>query len=33
MNWLGQYRSLWVAQFQKLDGVLDGLALEEDAAK
>lgn len=25
-DWLGQYRALWEAQFQKLDAVLDGLA-------
>ena len=27
-DWLGQYRALWEAQFQKLDAVLDGLAGE-----
>ena len=24
-DWLGQYRALWEAQFQRLDAVLDGL--------
>jgi DNA-binding transcriptional ArsR family regulator len=24
-DWLGQYRALWDAQFQRLDAVLDGL--------
>jgi DNA-binding transcriptional ArsR family regulator len=24
-NWLGQYRALWEAQFQRLDAVLDNL--------
>jgi DNA-binding transcriptional ArsR family regulator len=24
-DWLGQYRTLWEAQFQRLDAVLDGL--------
>jgi DNA-binding transcriptional ArsR family regulator len=30
-DWLGQYRALWEAQFEKLDAVLDGLADEPDA--
>ena len=25
-DWLGQYRALWEAQFQKLNAVLDGLS-------
>ena len=25
-DWLGQYRALWEAQFQKMDAVLDGLS-------
>lgn len=25
-DWLGQYRGLWEAQFQKMDAVLDGLS-------
>lgn len=25
-NWLGQYRALWEAQFEKLDAVLDEIA-------
>jgi DNA-binding transcriptional ArsR family regulator len=29
-DWLGQYRALWEAQFQKLDAVLDGLSDEAD---
>ncbi len=29
-DWLGQYRALWEAQFQKLDAVLDGMAVEAD---
>ena len=28
-NWLGQYRALWEAQFQKLDAVLDEIADDE----
>ncbi len=31
-DWLGQYRALWEAQFQKLDAVLDGLSDETDQA-
>jgi DNA-binding transcriptional ArsR family regulator len=27
-DWLGQYRALWEAQFERLDAVLDGLADE-----
>lgn len=27
-DWLGQYRALWDAQFQRMDAVLDGLADE-----
>lgn len=30
-DWLGQYRALWGAQFQRLDAVLDGLAEEPPA--
>jgi DNA-binding transcriptional ArsR family regulator len=29
-DWLGQYRVLWEAQFQRLDAVLDALADETD---
>lgn len=29
-DWLGEYRTLWEAQFQKLDAVLDGLSDEMD---
>jgi DNA-binding transcriptional ArsR family regulator len=29
-DWLGQYRALWEAQFQKMDAVLDGLTDETD---
>ena len=29
-DWLGQYRALWEAQFQKMDAVLDGLSDETD---
>ena len=29
-GWLGQYRALWEAQFQRLDAVLDGLSHETD---
>jgi DNA-binding transcriptional ArsR family regulator len=29
-DWLGQYRALWEARFQKLDAVLDGLSGETD---
>ena len=28
-NWLGQYRTLWETQFQKLDAVLDEIADDE----
>ncbi|MDC9824208.1 metalloregulator ArsR/SmtB family transcription factor [Devosia sp. ZB163] len=28
-NWLGQYRTLWEVQFQKLDAVLDEIADDE----
>ena len=28
-DWLGQYRALWEAQFQKMDAVLDGLSDDE----
>jgi DNA-binding transcriptional ArsR family regulator len=29
-DWLGQYRALWEAQFQRLDAVLDAMPDEED---
>lgn len=29
-DWLGEYRALWEAQFQKLEAVLDGLSDETD---
>jgi DNA-binding transcriptional ArsR family regulator len=29
-DWLGQYRALWEAQFQRLDAVLDSLPDETD---
>lgn len=29
-DWLGQYRTLWEVQFQRLDAVLDGLSDETD---
>ena len=29
-DWLGQYRALWEARFQRLDDVLDGLADDTD---
>jgi DNA-binding transcriptional ArsR family regulator len=29
-DWLGQYRALWEAQFERLDAVLDGLEDERD---
>lgn len=29
-DWLGQYRALWEAQFQRLDSVLDAMADEAD---
>ena len=29
-NWLGQYRSLWEAQFQRLDAVLDTMPDDVD---
>jgi DNA-binding transcriptional ArsR family regulator len=32
-DWLGQFRALWEAQFQKLDAVLDGLADETGKTK
>jgi DNA-binding transcriptional ArsR family regulator len=32
-DWLGQYRALWEAQFQRLDAVLDTLADESDPAE
>ena len=29
-DWLGQYRTLWERQYQRLDAVLDAMADEED---
>ena len=29
-DWLGQYRALWEAQFQRLDAVLDAMSDEPD---
>jgi DNA-binding transcriptional ArsR family regulator len=29
-DWLGQYRALWDAQFQRLDAVLDAMPVETD---
>ena len=29
-DWLGQYRALWEAQFQKMDAVLDSLSDEAE---
>jgi DNA-binding transcriptional ArsR family regulator len=29
-DWLGQYRTLWEVQFQRLDAVLEGLSDETD---
>jgi DNA-binding transcriptional ArsR family regulator len=29
-DWLGQYRALWEAQFQKMDAVLDSLSDETE---
>ncbi|KFC69941.1 Transcriptional regulator, ArsR family [Devosia sp. LC5] len=32
-DWLGQYRELWEAQFNKMDAVLDSIAQEETRGK
>ena len=32
-DWLGQYRTLWEAQFQRLDAVLDGLPDESPSER